>query len=303
MTRLTELKGIYPAIVTPFDAQGRFDEAPLERLIARVYAAGVHGLYVCGQTGEGPQQPLEQRKRVAQAAMRCSPAGKTVVIHVGAHVTADAMELARHAAAIGAHAVSSLPPFGAYSFEEVRQYYRDLAASACGLPLLIYYFPSLAPGIRTIDQILELCAIPGVAGLKFTDSDLFRLWQIRRSGAIVFNGSDEMLVAGLIMGANGGIGSIYNLVPECFVKLYGHAAAGEWEAARQVQGPINELIAEILRYPVHPAVKTVLRWTGLDCGGCLAPRRTLTAAEEVAFRTRLAATELGHMLLGEAAAR
>jgi N-acetylneuraminate lyase len=286
------LQGILPAIVTPFDPEGRFDIAAFERLIARLYAAGVHGLYVCGQTGEGLQQPLEQRQRVAEAAVRCSPPGKLVIVHIGAASTAEAVELARHASKIGAQAVSSLPPAGPFSFEEVRGYYRDLAA-ASGVPLLIYYFPSFSTAIRTSDQILELCAIPNIVGLKFTDSDMFRLWLLRRAGAVVFNGSDEMLVAGLIMGANGGIGSIYNLLPERFVELYGHAISGRWQQARAMQDQINEVIEAILHYPVHAAVKAVLRWRGLDCGDCIAPRRRLTAEEEAGLRARLARTTLG----------
>lgn len=286
------LQGILPAVVTPFDAEGRFDPAAFERLIDRLYAAGVHGLYVCGQTGEGLQQPPEQRKRVAEVAVRCSPPGKLVIVHIGATSTAEAVELARHASRIGAQAVASLPPAGPFSFDEVRGYYRDLAA-ASGVPLLIYYFPSFSTAIRTTDQILELCGISNVAGLKFTDSDLFRMWVLRRSGAAVFYGTDEMLVAGLIMGANGGIGSIYNLLPERFVELYGHAVSGSWQEARAVQEQINEVVEAILHYPVHAAVKTVLRWRGLDCGDCLAPRRRLAAEEEAGLRARLARTALG----------
>lgn len=294
--------GIYPAIVTPLDGQARFAPRPFEELIARLYAAGVHGLYVCGQTGEGLQQTEDQRKQVAEAAVRCSPAGKQVVVHVGAHSTAAAVDLARHASKSGAAAVSSLPPSGAYSFDEIRAYY-EAVASASTVPLLIYYFPVIAPAIRTAEQILELCRIPNVVGLKFTDSDLYRLWVIRATGAIVFNGSDEMLVAGLIMGANGGIGSIYNLLPRHFVALYSHAMAGRWEEARRVQYRINEFIAVVLRYPVNPAVKALLRATGIDCGRCIAPRRGLTPKEEVDLREAIAKTELGREMLEAKAPR
>jgi N-acetylneuraminate lyase len=166
---------------------------------------------------------------------------------------------------------------------------------------LIYYFPSLAPAIKTTDQILELCQLPNVAGLKFTDSDFFRLWAIRRRGFVVFNGSDEMLVAGLVMGANGGIGSIYNLVPEQFVALYEHTAAGQWEEARRVQYHINELIEVILRYPVNAAVKAILAWSGIDCGRPIAPKRSLTERESADLRTAVAGTVLGPELLDLAA--
>jgi N-acetylneuraminate lyase len=150
-----------------------------------------------------------------------------------------------------------------------------------------------------MDQILELCRLPNVCGLKYTDCDLFGLWKIRQTGAVAFNGSDEMLSAGLLMGASGGIGSIYNLVPGEFVRLYQLACQGNWQQARDVQDRINRLIAEVLRYPVHAAVKVLLAACGIDCGHCIAPRRRLSAGEEAQLCRALAATELGHELLGD----
>jgi N-acetylneuraminate lyase len=219
-----------------------------------------------------------------------------VIVHVGASCTADAVELTRHAAAAGATAVSSLPPVGNYSFEEIRAYYETVAQTS-DLPFLVYYFPSIAPAIRTTEDVLSLCRISNVAGLKFTDSDFFRLWAIRRSGAVVFNGADEMLLAGLIMGANGGIGSTYNVIPGSFVELYRMAREGRWEKARLVQDSINEFLAVILRYPVHPVIKRLLNWTGVDCGVCIPPRRELSSAEEAELRANLAKTDLGIALL------
>src|SRR5438874_3183512 len=175
--------GILPAVVTPFDAHGRFAPAAFERLLEAVYEAGVDGLYVCGQTGEGLAQSAEQRKRVAEAAVRWSPPGKTVMVHVGAHRVEEACELARHAASAGAHAVSSLPPLS-YPFEDIRRYYKALT-EATDLPLFIYYFPEICPAISTADQLLDLCSVPHVAGVKFTDFDLFKLSILKREGAVV----------------------------------------------------------------------------------------------------------------------
>ncbi len=281
--------GILPAAVTPVDTEERFNKQAFQDLLRRLYGAGVHGVYVCGQTGEGPQQPAEQRMRVADAALAVTPQGKQVIVHVGAVSTREAIALAQHASRAGAAAVSSLPPFGVYSFAEIRDYYRAIAEAA-SVPLLVYYFTPLAGGMTHLDQLLELCALPNVAGLKFTDSDMYKLSELVRSGASVFNGSDEMLSAGLLRGAHGGIGSIYNLVPEMFVELYDLAMAGKWAEASALQDRINDLIRIILRYPVTPAVKTLLNWSGIDCGRCLRPRRDLTADELRDLRACLAST-------------
>lgn len=283
---MKDFRGVLPAVVTPFDADGKFKSSAFERLLEHVYAAGVHGVYVSGQTGEGMLQPLDQRRQVATSAVECSPKNKLVIVHVGAHSTADAIELAKHAAHVGADAVSSLPPIGNHSFSEIRSYYEALA-TASDAPLLIYYCSDIACSIETIDQFLELCDIPNTIGLKFTDQNLFRLSLIKRHGAVIFNGSDEILAAGLLMGADGGIGSFYNVVPELFVQVYELARAQQWQRAYEVQMTINDLVDIGLRFPVYPTIKLMLSWMGIDCGRCLAPHRSLTSEEETRLRTLL----------------
>ncbi|MBC8165009.1 MAG: dihydrodipicolinate synthase family protein, partial [Bryobacteraceae bacterium] len=273
--------------------------ASFEQLLEKMYTAGSHGVYVCGQTGEGLLLPVALREQAAEIAVRCSPAGKTVMVHVGSHRTADAVRLAAHAERVGAHAISSLPPLGNYSFAEIKEYYRSIAA-ASSLPVFVYYFPEIAPAISTADQIFELCEIPNVAGLKFTDFDLYKLGRVRAAGNVLFNGRDEILVAGLLMGADGGIGTFYNLVPELFVQVYDLALAGKWDEAKKVQDRINRLITVVLRFPLFPAIKEILGWSGIDCGQCVAPRRRLTSEERMALRSAL--HEAGFAALAGAAA-
>jgi N-acetylneuraminate lyase len=279
-------QGVLPAIVTPFDQNGEFAPEVFGRLLAHIYEAGSHGVYVCGQTGEGLLLPVAMRQRLAEAAVKGSPKGKLVIVHVGAARLPDAIQLARHSERIGASAVSSLPPAGNYTFAELRDYYQELAG-ACGLPFLVYYFPALSQAITTLDQILELCEIPHVVGLKFTDYDLYKLQQIDRSGKVIFNGRDEVFAAGLLMGADGGIGSFYNLIPDLFVRVYEHARSGQWEEARRTQVRINELIRITLRFPALGALKIMLKWRGFNCGDCLAPHEKLTESEQLHLRELL----------------
>jgi N-acetylneuraminate lyase len=295
---MSSFHGILPAVVTPFDDGERFSVAAFERLLDRLYAQGIHGVYVCGSTGEGLLQSVAQRKEVAEAAVRCSPKGKQVILHIGANNTGDAVELTRHAARIGVRAVSSLPPAGGYSFSEIRSYYQAIAAVS-EVPVLVYYFPEICPTVSSTEEILELCRIPNVVGLKFTDFDLYKMSILRRHGHVVFNGRDELLVAGRLMGANGGIGSFYNLVPELFLQVYELTESGHWKEARAIQDRINELIEIVLRFPSIPAIKTMLAWAGLDCGQCLKPRRALNATEESQLRALLSQSSFAETALLE----
>ena len=273
-----KLEGIVPAVVTPLSADGVFQPDIFARLLERVYTGGVHGVYVCGQTGEGMLQSVEQRERVLEAALKYSPAGKLVIIHVGANATADAVALARHAEQAGAHAISSLPPSGAYEFAEIREFYETLARST-SLPLLLYHHPDVCPQL-TPDLALELCSIPNVAGFKFTDFNLYLLSLIRDRGKVVFNGRDEVLAAGLLMGATGGIGTFYNLFPAVFARIFALGQEARWSEAAALQRELNPVLERIFRFPLVPAVRVALAYAGLDCGECIAPRRRL-AKEEV----------------------
>jgi N-acetylneuraminate lyase len=278
--------GVLPALVTPFKSDMTLHVAALEQLLERVYSAGVDGVYVCGSTGEGMVLPADMRRRILEIVARNSPRGKQVIVHVGAWSFDEARALAQHAEQCGATAISSLPPAGA-SFAELMEHYRALA-SATSLPMLAYYFPAVGGGPLSYDQLVQLCAIPGVIGLKYTDYDLFVLSLLARAGNVMFNGRDEVLSAGLLMGANGGIGSIYNLVPEWFVELYAHARAGRWAESQAFQDRIDDLLAVLLRYPFLPAVKRALEWEGVAVGPALRPRMELTADQESRLRKELA---------------
>ena len=297
-----ELRGILPATVTPLDDRGRFAPAIFEQLLDRLYSAGVHGIYVCGTTGEGMLQSREQRQAIVETAMASTPRDRHVIVHVGAGSLDEAVALAAHAARAGAHAISSLPPTsGQFGFAEVFRYYEALAR-ASELPLLVYYFPEVSRSIATADQLEQVCAIPGVCGVKFTDFDLYRMSTVTRPGQSVFNGRDEILAAGLLMGASGGIGTFYNLLPDLFVRIYTAATAEQWEDARAAQLRVNSLIRAVVRHPLFPAVKQILTWSGLECGDCLPPRARLSADQQAELRGELVAAGFGD-LVGQPAAK
>lgn len=284
-----KLHGILPAILTPLNAEGRVNLASYSKLVERLYAKGVHGIYVAGQTGEGLLLPMDERMQLAEVSRAESASDKQVIVHIGAHRIAEAVELAKHAQRIGVSAVSSLPPVGSYSFAEIKEYYQALA-SASDLPFLVYFFPAFAPVITSVDQILELCEIPNVVGLKFTDMNLYRLERIKANGKVIYNGHDEVLAAGLLMGADGGIGTFYNLVPEMFLEIYSSIQAGDNARAMNVQQRVNELIELTLRFPAMGAVKRMMTWAGVDCGEPVGPRQGLTSEMEHGLIEALAAS-------------
>jgi N-acetylneuraminate lyase len=281
------LYGILPAVVTPLKSDHTLNTAALEKLLAYLYENGCHGVYLCGSTGEGVLLPASTRRQIVEVAACNTPSGRQMIVHVGAWSPDESYELARHAEKHGAAAVSCIRPQNV-SFNEMLELYRGLA-TATALPFLAYYFPSNPEEHLNIDQLEQVCALPGVVGLKYTDYDLFTLSLLIRQGKTVFYGRDEMLAAGLLMGAGGGIGSIYNVVPKWFVGLYDHARAGRWAEAKVLQDRINDLIRVLVALPFMSALKRALDWQGHDCGPAAAPRLPLTAAQEARLISALEA--------------
>ncbi|GGA65093.1 hypothetical protein GCM10011507_15870 [Edaphobacter acidisoli] len=189
--------------------------------------------------------------------------------------------LAEHAARHGADAVSSLPPKG--DAAAIGAYYAELAAGS-PLPLILYYFPKASPhAFSDPEQLLEICDLPNVLGVKFTDFNFYLMQRLIKRGNLVFNGYDEALAAGLLMGAQGGIGSTYNIMPEAYLSLYRAAMAAEWETARRWQTQINDVITTLLNYPFFPALRAVMKEKGFNCGPMMSGEELLPESQRVAL--------------------
>jgi N-acetylneuraminate lyase len=143
--------------------------------------------------------------------------------------------------------------------------------------------------VSTVEKMLD---IPGFIGLKYTNSDYFLMRELKKlaGGNInVINGPDETCLLGLMMGADGAIGSTYNNMPRTFVALYNAFMAGDYETARQLQFKADDIIAIYLRYNVIAGVKAALSLEGHDVGEPNAPLPHFDAATREAFLNELKA--------------
>jgi len=258
--------GIYPAFLTPLDADRKLVPKVAESLLLHLLSTGVDGTYVAGSTGEGMRLSINDRKALVET-LTPMMSGKKLIVHVGAPEVSVAILLANHAAKNGAAAISSLPPAGGPL--QVRAYYEKLASES-PLPLILYYFPKAAPAAFTDPQeLIDICDLPNVLGVKFTDFNFYLLQRLVKRGNLLFNGYDEALAAGLLMGAQGGIGSTYNVMPQVYLKIFHAAQQGDWETARTWQSHANSVLDILLRYPFFPALRAVMAHRGFDCGPLL----------------------------------
>jgi N-acetylneuraminate lyase len=246
----TIFRGIWPAILTPLTEAGEPNLPAVEQLVELFASQGLGGLYILGSTGQWPLLPIEQRQAVAERVVRTAAGRIPVMIHVGAVATDDAVQLARHAARIGADAVSSVAPIY-YSFgpDVVFDHYRRIGA-ATDLPLFIYHLSTTNQlALDSRDYAERLLAVPHIGGMKITDRDLYQFGLIHAftgGRLVLFSGADEVMCQAALSGAAGAIGTFYNLWgPTCQAarKLF---VNGNFEAGRRFMLTFQRTIAAVL---------------------------------------------------------
>lgn len=284
---LDRMKGIIPALITPYTTSGELNGAVTRKLLRHLLSKGVAGFYLSGSTGEGFLQTIAERKAFLELVLNEAKGEAPVIVHVGAMDTASCIELTRHAAEVGADAVSAVAPFYyKHGLEQVKQHYLDIARAA-HIPLILYHYPAATGVNGSAAFYAELANEPNIIGVKFTSMNSFELQQLIAACGpdfLVFNGPDEGLLAGLSIGCAGAIGSTYNIMPAPFVELYNAFQAGDIAQARRLQFEVNEVIAELLKYDFIAFEREILRLQGLEVGAPRKPIQQLTDEQRRSIR-------------------
>lgn len=262
--------GVWPALVTPLTAEGRLNAQAAEQLIKDLLATGIGGLYVCGGTGEGVLLAPAIRQEMAALAVSVVARRVPVMVHIGAIDTATAVALAEHANRVGADAISAIPPFYySYSYEAIVAHYCAIA-SASDVPLYLYFIPQATGTQVSPEQLLEICALDGVAGFKYTSHDLYYLSQVMAKRdperVNILSGPDELFLPCLALGVEGCIGTTYNFMPRLYVDIMQCFLRGEHAMARRLQFAANDMIRVLLTYGGIPATKALLTALGYPVG-------------------------------------
>ncbi|EGO0804488.1 N-acetylneuraminate lyase, partial [Escherichia coli] len=257
------LKGIISALPTPFNNEQQIDTESLKKLVRFNIEQGMHGLYVGGSTGEAFLQDVTEREKVLETVAEEAGGKLTLIAHVGAISTRDSQLLARAAVKYGFDAISAVTPFYyPFSFEEHYAHYQAIINEADGLPMVVYNIPALSGVKLSLDQINTLVRLPGVQALKQTSGDLFQMEQIRRQHPelILYNGYDEIFASGVIAGADGGIGSTYNIMGWRYKNILSAIEKGDVQTARQIQTECNKVIDTLIKTGVLAGIKSLLHF-------------------------------------------
>ena len=280
--------GIFPALLTPFDTKGRINEDELGRSVLHLLQQGAEGFYVTGSTAEAFYLTTEERKQIMRIVRKYAPTQR-LIAQVGALDERAALEMGLYAKELGYDAISSIAPFYyKLSFAEIRDYYFRLAEKT-GMPMLVYHFPGNSGVNMSVDEMSVFLQDEKFAGMKFTSNDFFAMERCKSMfpDKVIYNGFDEMFLASLSMGADGGVGSTYNFMADKFVAMRRLFQQGRMAEALKLQGEVNRIIRLLFKIGLLPAHKEIMNQLGFDFGVCRTPFGVPTEADKELIRREI----------------
>ena len=278
---IEQFKGVFVAMYSAYDEAGEVSEKRVAELAQYYVGSGIKGLYVGGSSGEGILQTVAERKKVLEAVVKAVGDQLTIIAHVGANSTKESVELAQHAEKCGVAAISSVPSIYYQLPEESVESHWQAMINATSLPFIIYHIPQTTGFDLSPTLYRKMVVQEKVIGIKMSAESVYELQQLKANAGkefLVFNGPDEQFLGGRIMGADGGIGGTYGIMPELYCELDKCFIAGEIEKAQFIQSNINRFITRLLTFPsLYGACKAILSLRGIETGS---PRLPLLSVKE-----------------------
>lgn len=261
-TGAVRLAGLHVPLITPFGAAGEVDLGALETLARGVLGAGARGLVALGTTAEPAALTAAERRAVTGVAARVCREHSAVLI-VGAHDEAELGALGDLPGVTAA--LSVVPPFVRPGEAGVLAHFTRLAA-ASPVPLVVYDVPYRTGQYLSAGTLIQLGAVPGVAGLKYApggiNTDTIALLARPPAGLAVLGGDDPFISPLLALGAHGGILASAHLATAAFARLAAWWQAGQATAAAALGHQLSALSVALFAEPNPAVIKAVLHTQG-----------------------------------------
>ena len=285
------LRGVYSALITPFDENENIDEKGLEKLLEWTIGKGISGVFIVSSTGETWALCFEEKTRLFKQAVEIVNKRVSVIAGVGVPSTREAIRLTEAAQAAGADYVCAVPPsFVRPSQDEMIQHYSAIA-EATTVPMLLYNIPMLAgnvlepPAVRTLAE-----RYAHIAGIKDSSGDLTLLNNMmlqRRADFSVLTGIDTLVLPGLLAGSQGAILGSANVCPELSLEIVRLFDAGQHDKAWEVQNRLTRFWLAMSLGSFPAAIKAAMELRGLPAGPARSPITALTDEARRALRQEL----------------
>jgi len=256
-------RGLYTAIITPFNADGSIDLGKLKELIDLQVAGGVAGIVPVGTTGESPTLSHEEHCQVMETTVAAAAGRVKVIAGAGSNSTGEAVTLTRKAIDIGADATLQITPY--YNKPNQDGLVRHFTALAdLGRPIVLYNVPGRTSREISVDTVVKLAEHPNVAAIKEAGGSVDRVSEIlTRCDIAVLSGDDSLTFPMMAIGATGVISVASNVAPRPLADMVEAALNGNWEDARELHLKLYRLFSDLFIDTNPIPVKAALNMMGL----------------------------------------
>ena len=288
---MSNFEGVVPAIATPMDENGRFNEEVFRKIVSFNIDAGVHGFWTAGGTGESVLLEDEENMQIAIAAADESGGRAKIIMHVGAPTTERAAKLAENAAKVGADALCCVPPFFyRQSDDAIAEHYRVVAAAA-DLPLFVYNLPG-ATGVEITPGMMKKIQdrVPHLKGLKHSAPSFGNVRTFAQMGLSCFIGNHRLMLPAMTIGACGCVDGPLNIFPELWVAIWNAYSAGDLKASEEAQSKASESYEKLSAGGgFHSVIKAALsERLGVECGDPRPPGTPMSAEQRAQVKETIA---------------
>lgn len=277
-----EWKGVFPALLTPFDANEELDLNMFETNLKAQVDAGVSGVIIGGSLGEASTITLDEKEAMVRCSVKYLDGKLPVIMNIAEGSTKEAVRQAKLAKEWGASGLMLLPPmrYKADDLETVT-FFKTVAKST-DLSVMIYNNPVDYKIEVTLDMFSELAEVPNINALKESTRDVTNVTRLKNrfnDRFAILCGVDTLTVEELALGADGLVAGLVDAFPKETVFMYNLVKSGNLEEAIK----IYRWFMPLLELDIHPKlvqyIKLAATQTGIGSEYVRAPRLQLQGEE------------------------
>lgn len=287
------LSGVFPALTTPFSADGSVSVEDIKHNITKYNSTGLAGYVAIGSTGESVLLSRKEVDTVLVAVKESAAPGMRLIAGTGAESTAETIDRTKRAAELGYHVALVKTPYyykPMYKPETFIAHYRRVA-DASPIPVLLYSVPQFTGVALEAPEVGVLAQHPNIIGIKESSGNVQRAAEMLAAAPSSFQllvGSASMMFPSMVLGAVGSILALASALPELCVSLFEAARKGDLETARALQAKILPASKLIVSQNGIPGVKYAMDQAGYRGGIPRQPLLPLHEEQRIAIRELMA---------------
>lgn len=272
-----KLKGLYTALVTPFDRKGSLDLEGLKNNIRLQLLHDVDGIVVLGTTGESPALTKKEKEEIVRTARKEIVGNTRLMVGTGSYSTEETIEQTKMAEAEGADSALIVSPYYNRPGQEGLRLHFEAVCSITSLPVCLYNHPGRTGVNLETETVKRLAEIPAIVGIKEASGNFAQMNAVLAEVAAVkpefsvLAGDDLFAYPFISLGGHGVISVIGNLFPKLFCELVHAALSGKFTEARAIHHALYPYF-KMLSIESNPIpVKAAMNALGMAAGPCRLP--------------------------------